>query len=380
MSDICLITTIAGTINVMYEGQLEYLRDYGHELTLITGGDEVEINRLRARQVGEVIAVPLVRPPRPLTDLKALYRLIVHFATHRHDIVVVTTPKAILLGALAAFVTGQPRRVVFFQGRVYENFKGGRRWFYKMLDRVAVWCAHEVAFVSPSLMSVYAQEGKSFIDKGVVIGHGSINGVNGQKFNVERIRRDKIRAIKSELNVDEDSFVVVIIGRICRDKGIEELDALILRALRSGKPFVFVFVGWIEDDAAAQFAQIRRRANVRYAGPTENVELYLATADLHLFLTHREGFGNVAIEAAAMTVPTIAFDVVGVKDSVCQGVSGVRVALGDIDEVWRLMGDMLSADDSTRHNRYQRARKWALDGFGQEVVWKNYEKFYSRRK
>lgn len=370
-----MVVTIAASLNVMYEGQLEFLRDRNHRLTLVTGGEEEEINRLRDRHVGDVVRMPFVRQPHPIIDLKSLFLLIVYFFKHRHDMVVVTTPKAILLGALAAFITRQSRIVVFFQGRVYENFSGFRRWFYKSLDQLAAWCAHEVVFVSSSLMEVYEKDGKIFGSKGVVVGRGSVNGVCGAKFDPELFQRRDIEDIKADLNVKDDDFIVVVIGRICHDKGLEELDALTLRAQEAGAPFVFVFVGWIEDGVQREFGHVQERSNVRYVGATRHVEKYLAIADVHLFLTHREGFGNVAVEAAAMGVPTIAFDVVGVKDSVNNGVSGVRIAFGDMDGVWSALWKMTCVTDKGR-SQYGGARAWALQTFGRDVVWERYEQFY----
>lgn len=372
---ICFVTTIAASLNVMYEGQLEFLRDRGHRLTLVCGGEASEIDKLRARNLGDVVPVPLVRPPRPLRDLRALLRLTAHFARHRYDVVIVTTPKAILLGILAASITRQPCRIVFFQGRVYENFTGLLRAFYVGLDRLSSWLAHRTLFVSPSLMRFYGRDGRIFLDRGEVVGPGSVNGVSGAKYDPARFDRTQREAIRAEHGLGPRDFVVVVIGRFCLDKGLRELEALTRRAAEHDPRFRFVLVGWVEDETGVLFEQVRARANVRYVGVTSAVERFLAIADVHLFLSHREGFGNVAIEAAAMGVPTIAYEVVGVMDSVCDGVSGIRVPFGDVDRAWAALCRIADERDQGVVP-FPDARHWALRTFGREAVWRRYERLY----
>lgn len=375
MTNLCFVTTIAASLNVMYEGQLEFLRERGYRLTLIAGGEVSEIDKLRARRLGAVVPVPFVRPPRPLRDLRALFHLVVHFARHRYDVVTVTTPKAILLGILAASITRQPCRIVFFQGRAYENFTGLRRAFYVLLDRLSSRLAHRTLFVSPSLMRSFGRDGKIFLERGEVVGPGSVNGVNGAKYDPGLFDPAQRAAIRREHGLEARDFVVVVIGRFCLDKGLRELDTLTLRAAEQAASFRFVLVGWVEDESGALFERVRGRSNVRFVGATNTVERFLAIADVHLFLSHREGFGNVAIEAAAMAVPTVAYDVVGVMDSVCDGVSGVRVPFGDVDRAWQALCEIGQARERGT-NPFPEARSWALRVYGRQEVWKRYERLY----
>ena len=91
---VCLIATDAISFNVLYEGQLEFFRDHGLELTLVCGGSAEELVRLRERQVGRVVDLGLVRRPAPLRDAWCLLRLVLHLLLHRYDAVLSTTPKA----------------------------------------------------------------------------------------------------------------------------------------------------------------------------------------------------------------------------------------------------------------------------------------------
>lgn len=374
--NICFIVTDAISFNVLYRGQLEYLKESGNELTLICGGSETEMQRLDDRQVGRLVEVEFVRPPRLMKDIKALIQIIRHLKSKRYNTIVVTTPKAILLGAVAAWLTGQPRRVVFFRGRVYENFSGLARIFYSALDKLAARCAHEVLFVSKSLMYEYCRDSSVFSRKGRVLGSGSGNGVCGELFDPKLYTMEDVNCIRTKLGLSQSDFVILIVGRLCVDKGLVELSELASMAANENTRVKFLAVGQVEDGTQALFDKVMSQGNVLHVDFTQDVRQYFALADVHLFLTHREGFGNVAVEAAVMGVPTIAFDVVGVRDSVCEGVSGTRVPFGDVQAVWHAILDMQN-DPEAAELRYSGAREWALKNFSRASVWKLYKDFYA---
>lgn len=377
MTRMCFVATDAISFNVLYRGQLEYISQQGHELTLICGGSASEIERLRARGVGEVIDIGLVRPPRPLADLESLGRLIGHFMSRRYDLIVVTTPKAILLGAVAAWAGRQPRRVAFFRGRVYENYSGIARTLYRALDKLAACCVHESLFVSHSLMAAYTGEVPALAHKGKVLGAGSGNGVCASKFSPQVVTLDRIQEMRARLEVAETDFVVLVVGRICVDKGIYEIGELVRMGATTHPDIKFVFVGPMESGIAqAEFERLQMLGNVVHVPFTADVVPYFALANVHLFLSHREGFGNVAIEAAAMGLPTIAFDVVGVRDSVVNGITGVRVPFGDTDAVYEEIVQMRSDPHATAQ-KYAGARQWVMEHFAQERVWKLYGEYYA---
>jgi glycosyltransferase involved in cell wall biosynthesis len=312
-----------------------------------------------------------------MLDIAALFQLVGHFLRFRYDIVLATTPKAILLGSIAAWLCREPRRIVFFRGRVYENFSGPIRWFYQVFDRIAAMCAHEVLFVSPSLMDEFGREGEIFARKGQVLGSGSGNGIDPDRFVPDAGCIDAGRQLREKHAIPADILVVLAVGRVCADKGIMELGELAALANSSNAAVKFVVVGPVESGFDKEFSRILENGNIVHVGFTEDVSPYFAMADVHLFLSHREGFGNVAVEAAAMGIPTIAYDVVGVRDSVAEGISGTRVPCGDVAAVWGRIMRILNDRESARLD-YAGARKWALENFSRNHVWALFEDFYER--
>ena len=134
----CLLVTDALSFNVLCRGQLEYLKEKGFELVLVAGGGRDELDEVERRGVGRVVNVGFVRKPSLLKDLFALFRLFWFFLFNRFDLVVYSTPKALLLASVAAFCSGQSRRIAIVRGRAYENFSGLRRSVFAFLDKAAL--------------------------------------------------------------------------------------------------------------------------------------------------------------------------------------------------------------------------------------------------
>ncbi len=366
---ICFIVTDAISFNVLCRGQLEFIRDNSDfDITLICGGDQTQLDILRKRNVGRVINAGFMRNPSLLKDIKSLAFLIKYLRLNRFDIVVYSTPKALLLGSVSSFLTLHEHRVAIVRGRVYENFFGKKRLFFHMLDKIALSTSTKVVFISDSLRQAYLDDGLLKLGKGTVLGSGSSNGVDTVKYNPATINADQDRTTENNI------FTVLSVGRICDDKGLRDL-AEVIDETKSAN-LRFLLVGKIEDNKSEIFLNelLSTHPNVKHVPHTDNVASYFQDADIHLFLSHREGFGNVAIEAASCGVPTFAYDVVGIKDSVKDGVSGQRFKFKDTKAIAKAIDS--AAEDKNFTSKYSDARNWAVENFEQKKVWQNYLDFY----
>jgi glycosyltransferase involved in cell wall biosynthesis len=202
-----------------------------------------------------------------------------------------------------------------------------------------------------------------------VVGAGSVGGVDTVRFSPDRFDRTEIAALRESLTIPDTHFIALTVGRICVDKGLEELKSLAIEL--AGENLMFVLVGSVEEGNEVLAGEVFSLANVRYVPFVSEVARYFALADVHLFLSHREGFGNVALEAAACGIPTIAFDVVGVRDSVVDGVSGLRMRFGDIGAVEMAIKEALD-DPHAFRARFSGARKWVETIYSSGRVWQSY--------
>lgn len=362
---ICFILTDAVSYQILCRGQLEYFKENSNfDMTFVSGGDKQDFDKLSKRQVGKLFDAKLIRKPSFVKDAKSLITLITYFSVNRFDLVVYSTPKALLLGSIATSVTRHSNTIAIIRGRAYENFSGRKRKFYELLDKISLSNSKKVIFISASLKEAYLKEGLVSQSKSYLLGSGSSNGVNTDKFQPR--------------NVNSGSpFTVLVAGRICNDKGIHDLAEIVGRI--RNKNIIFKLVGPIEDASseALLFSLMSNNPNIIHIPYTDNIEHHFIEADLHLFLSHREGFGNVAIEAASCNVPTFAYNVVGIKDSVKNDVSGQRFEFKDTKAIAKSIDS--AANDKGFSNRYTNAREWVIQNFEQRKVWKSYLDFYLKQ-
>lgn len=369
---IALIVTDAYAFNTLSRGQLEYFRNIGLDLDLYCYGTPEQLDLLRSRKVGRVRAIPFRRTPHPVMDLVALAVLVWHLMRQRYASVVYSTPKAMLLGSLAAFLTLQRRRICFVRGRAYETMQGRKRRAYLAMDRMSFALSHEVIFLSHSLVRVFNGDGVELGGKARVLGHGSSNGVDLDRFRQPDASAKA--ALRDRYSVRADAFVIVIAGRIVPDKGVAEALDLIDR-LKDRQDLRWYFLGWPESDELTARIKARETDGVTHFDHSTDLQDWLGLADLSFLPSHREGFGNVGIEAAACGVPTLAFDVVGLRDSVSEGRTGTLVPFGDLAACEAFI--RAAADDrATFVARYPDTREWVANRFDKYDVWERYAAAY----
>ncbi|WP_290518934.1 glycosyltransferase [Alcanivorax sp.] len=362
---ICMVVTDAVSFNVLCRGQLEFLTEnYDVDLTLVSGGGKKDILDLEKRRLGRFFYIPFQRKPSVFRDFYCLLMLWFFFLRNRFDVVVYSTPKAMLITSLATFFSFQRVRFSILRGRVYESYVGFKRRLYLLFDKIVISLSTANLAISHSLKKSYCDDGfnKEIIH---VLGEGSSNGVDVDVFCPSRCAAFKCSSMR-----------VGVVGRICKDKGILQVLEVIKRVKLVNPDVEFFLVGDIEDaDGIEAVREMVENSLATHYAYTDDVSLLFSGIDAHLFLTHREGFGNVALEAAACSVPTFAFDVVGVRDSVKDGVTGVIFEFDDIESV---VSEIVAAASDLRlfKSKYPLARQWAIDNFEQKMVWENYFDFF----
>lgn len=369
---ICFIMTDAISFNVLCRGQLEYFRDHSDlDITLICGGSGKELELLKKRRVGKVINARFERKPSSIQDAKSLLFLMRYLRSTHFDLIVYSTPKALLLASLASALSLKSKKIAIIHGRVYENFTGLKKSIFQIFDKLSFSTSNKILFVSQSLLQNYVDEKIISNNTGKVIGKGSFNGVNVSIFRPVNLE-EKFK-LRTQLDIPHDTFLICIVGRICVDKGIRDIKLLAERLKNS--EIKFIFVGNFEDKESKEIVKQITERNQGYITPhTSRIHEVFQASDLHLFLSHREGFGNVAIEAASCGVPTFAYDVVGIKDSVNNDISGQRFDFKDVSAIVKAIDEAVK--DVEFKNKYLTARCWVVENFAQERVWKDYLRFY----
>jgi glycosyltransferase involved in cell wall biosynthesis len=345
-------------------GRLRMLREAGFRVTLVCSPGEL-LERTAASEGVDVIAIPIRRKIAPLADLVSLVRLCKLLRRLKPDVVEFSTPKAGLLGTLAAMLCGVPRRVYLLRGLKLETSIGLKRRILWAAERVAAACAHEVLCNSESLRSEASALGVAPARKLHLLGKGSSNGVDIDRFSPGPSR------VRQQLGLPPEALVVGFTGRLTRDKGLPELVEAFDAILRAEPRARLLLVGWFDASEDSLDASLRSRIvshpQIHMTGFVENVPDYYRAMDLMVLPTWREGFPNSVLEAASTGIPVITTDSTGSRDSVVPEVTGLLIPPGYPQAIAESVLKLLR--DPERCRRMGRAaRAWVLDYYANTRV------------
>ena len=308
-----------------------------------------------------VLSAPIVRPIAPLRDLVALLRLVRLLREYRFDIVHSVTPKAGLLAMLAARIARVPIRIHTFTGQVWATRRGPARAFLRAMDRLIASCATHVLVDSRSQRDFLIANRVVTASKSSVLGDGSICGVDAGRFKPDEAARQRVR---HEAAIPDDAVVFLFLGRLSRDKGVLDL-ARAFAALASANASAYLaLVGPDEEELRREIGEIVSTCadRVRHVDYTARPQDFMAAADVFCLPSYREGFGQVALEAAACGLPVIASRIYGVVDAVSEGESGLLHPPGDVPAL-RAQMETLLRDAALRARLGGAGRERALRDF-----------------
>lgn len=377
MPHIACLATDPLTTRVLMAGQLAYLRQQGFDVTLIAAPG-ADLEAAAAREGVGYIAVPMTREITPRADWNSLRQLTRIFRELRPDIVNAGTPKAGLLGMLAATWAQVPIRIYTLRGLRMETATGYKRILLTNTERMAAACAHRVVCVSPSLRDAFVRFRLGAAAKTLVIGGGSSNGVDVDRFAATDQRYAEARSIRKSMGIPDEARVIGFGGRLTKDKGVAELMS-VFRSLEQEYPDLhLLLVGGFEDGDPISSRirdEIWSDPRVHITGFVNDTAPYYTAFDLLVFPSHREGLPNVPLEAASAGRPTAGFAATGTVDAVRNGETGTLVAVGDVngltDAVRRYLSDQVLL---ARHGSH--ALQLVKSDFRREVIWQGLAELY----
>ncbi len=352
-----------------FRGQIRRLREAGFRVSFIsnpwpqTQGAYVE--------GAEIITLPIEREIAPFRDLISLWRLWRILRRIRPDIINVGTPKAGLLGGIAARLAFIPRRVYTLHGLRFETASGWKHGLLKLMECISCHNVQYVRCVSPSLYQRAIQLGVLDREKAYVIGAGSANGIDCEHYQVTPERILRAQELRQSLGIPASAPVIGFVGRFTRDKGFTELYGAYISLRQSWPELHLLLVGDFEDgdpvDAAIR-ERLQSDANVHFTGMVADVAPYYHVMRLLAFPTYREGLGQVSLEAQASGVPVVTTTATGARDSVLDGITGKLVPPRDEAALAVALHELL-ADPEKRQRMGNAGPGWVKQQFQRELIW-----------
>lgn len=364
------VTTDAANLYFL-RGQLKRLQERGWEAHALSAPG-ADLHAFAHEEAVQVHTAPLQRSIAPLRDLRALRQVMRVIREVRPDIVHGHTPKASLIGMLAATLCRVPVRIYQVRGLPLETATGLRRALLRVTERITSWLADRVLFDSASLERVFLRERLCRAEKCVTLLGGLGNGVDARgRFDPARITaRTRVR-LRQRLGVQADAPIVGYVGRLARDKGIAELAAA-WPLVRGRHPTAhLLLIGNVDEREPAPphvFAALRADPSVHFVGHVADVAPWYASINVVVLPTYREGLPNVLLEAAAMARPVVATHVTGCVDAVRDQETGLLIEPRSVSRLADAIDRYLSQPVlARRHGNTGRAR--VLRDFRQEPLW-----------
>lgn len=365
-------TTVPVSLEVFCRDMLRELSQRYDVIALSSPGDE--LNRVAEREGVRTVSVDMKRRISPFSDLISLLRLIVVFLRERPWMVHSMTPKAGLLCMIAAWIARVPRRVHTFTGLMWPTATGIKRRVLVLADKILCACATHIVPEGAGVKRDLEQNG--ITDKPMrVLANGNVRGVDltwycrsaDVMMEAERLRRD-------------DLFTFVYVGRIVKDKGIEELVNAFLRLNGERRATRLLLVGNAEKEIDPVSDDVNRlignTSSIELLGYRKDVRPYMAASDVLVFPSYREGFPNVVIEAGAMGLPSIVTDINGSNEIISQAENGLIVPVKDTDALYAAMLQMTDNDTLFRYMSLN-ARRMVESRYDCHVVRKALYDFYA---
>jgi glycosyltransferase involved in cell wall biosynthesis len=321
--------------------------EQGFDVTWFAGGTTTPAPELASR----FVHIPTLRRTISVKDDAAALRTLIGLMRRERPMAAhISTPKAALLGMLAAKLCRVPKRVYLVRGLRLETASGPGRWLLWFLEWLTGACATDIVCVSHSVADACAAMRLAPKRKLVVLGQGSSCGVQTERFAPTEERQAVGRELRRSLGIDDGRVVIGYVGRFNKPKGVEEL-LLAFDQLRAEHNVELMCVGDLdagEPISAEAEAVLRGGDHVHWVPYANDPSPIYHAFDIFVLPTHREGFPNVCLEAASAGLPVITTDATGAIDSVVPGVTGLIVPCHDPKALAAAIAELVEAPATRR--------------------------------
>ncbi len=371
------ITTAPISLRLLITGQPEYMQEHGFEVILISadGDDWAQMPNLDRFQH---IKIDMARQISLVKDAKALMQLTKLFRKIKPDIVHSHTPKAGLLAMMAAKASGVPVRVHTLAGMPLMTTSGIRRKILTWAEKMTYTCASEVWPNSKELSKFISQNKMISPEKSRMILNGSSNGIDLSRYSRENLSAERLEELRNLHKISADNFIFLAVGRVVKDKGIEELvEAFSEINIKYPHTRLFILGPFEEANAVSEEVKkvIQNHPKITHIHWSDEVEYYMALASCFIHASHREGFPNVVLQAGAMQCPIICSNITGNIDIVENEEEGNTYMVRDKNALVAQMNWVLNNYGQAQQKAIKLQQK-ILNNFDRQSVFKAIKQRY----
>ncbi|MBP0902478.1 glycosyltransferase family 4 protein [Mariniflexile gromovii] len=366
------ITTVPGSLKVLLNGQLKHVSSHFEVIGVSSKGSNNQLNELSKSENIRVIPVEMTRKITPIKDTIALYNLYKLFKQEKPFIVHSHTPKAGTLAMVAAKLAKVPNRLHTIAGLPLVETKGLKRLVLNIVEKITYRCASKIYPNSFGLADIVLENHFTSKCKLKVLANGSSNGINTDHFNICHFDEMFKKSIKEKLRIKEDDFVFIFVGRLVKDKGINELIEAFNILNKAHRHVKLLLVGTYENDLDPLLPEtmkiINTNSNIIVTGWVDDVRPYFAISNVLTFPSYREGFPNVVMQAGAMELSSIVTDINGCNEIIKNNDSGIIIPTKDSQALFNAMEYILTHPVEAKQMG-EKSRQHIVSNYEQTIVW-----------
>ncbi len=346
--------------------KLAIMRSLDYEIHLISS-DEGYDPELMESYGFPLRFVCMERSISPLRDIRSIWRMSQLFRKERYDIVHTHTAKAGIIGRIAARISGISLIVHTTHGLPFFTGQSKlKNMLYRLLEQVGAWFGHAIASQNRedlSQISAYAPKARVFYEG---------NGVDLKALDARRasVHAECLDTLRETWDIPS-GVPILLVG--ARFEPVKNHDFLLkgLRLLKELTSMDFVCLlagkGEMENDIRQQIQQLGLASQVKIVGHQTDLAPFLCLADIVALTSDKEGIPRILMEAMAYSKPVVATDVLGTRELVDNGLTGLLVPLGDVDELASAMARLLK-DAELRRRCGELGRTYIQREFTEELV------------
>lgn len=371
---ICFIVSSPYTVKAFLINHIKALSAF-YDIYLIANTEGTKPDLLNEAPIKHIENIKIVRGISIFEDIIALRQLKKYLQKEKFDAVHTVTPKAGLIGILAAQKARIKIRTHIFTGQVWHTKKGFLKSLLKFMDKIIVKNATEILVDGESQRNFLIENKIITKSKSKVLGKGSISGVNTAKFfpdsNIKTMQRN-------HLNISKDDVVFMFLGRMNVDKGIKEL-AIAFNVLSKKYPNTkLLLVGGDEENMTEYITKtVHHKNQLIILKHTDRPEEILQSCDVFCLPSHREGFGLSILEASLLEKPIICSNTYGLSDTILDNITGVRHLVKDPESLFKCM-ENLYINSEERIKMGKKGREYVLEHYKSETITKEWLHFYKK--
>ena len=370
MQKLIRITTVPISLKTLLRGQHKFMSAHYEVIGVSSAGKE--LNDVATHEHIRTIAVEMTRKISPLQDLKSLLKLRSLLKKEKPLIVHTHTPKAGIIGMLAAKLAGVPNRFHTVAGLPLLEATGKKRQLLNAVEKLTYSFATRVYPNSYGLRDIILEQQFCSPKKLKVLANGSSNGIDTTHFDPKLYSPEQNTALREKLGIAANDFAFIFVGRLVKDKGINELVAAFKDLCKIKKEVKLILVGNYEAELdpilPATLSEISNNKNIVFTNYQPDVRPFLAIADALVFPSYREGFPNVVLQAGAMGLPAIVSDINGCNEIIIPEKNGLIIPVKNQNAIFAAMQRLLD-DGQLLAKMREQSRPSITSAYEQHLVW-----------